>query len=668
MMNAVVSTLARVGSGLYISLVIGTLIFLDVRNLSVGAIKMIEQKVSFNLPKPWENQPFTIECFGELSFLVGPNGSGKSRFANSLKESLPNARLLGTDRLEGMSRGAMTNIFGDHFAGGYQKNQFSYFRESGKAGSGIDAFIILEERPDIRVIVEATLSSLFNRDITMEWDSGNLVPKARLARTGDLYRMDRDECHGIREFLVLLTHLHNDQHAFLIIDEPELNLHPQFQSFFIQEVRKVAGQHVPGTSRKGVFLITHSPFIVDLRTIDDMQSIFCFSADHSTPKYIGPLQEAERIRLASLIPRLNVHHKQLFFADNPIFVEGVSDAQLIEAVQERRKASITAAGSCLIDVGGCEEVTKYVELCRHYNKEAYFLFDLDSLFLGSLRQCLRDDGSIAAFLANLGLGADFAGYCGALDRELTNAVKAIEAAANAEAVVAALQTYFQSLPEHPKKLARQRVAVLVEVAANRKGLLPLLTEQLVVNIEGRLRQIQTALQAKHIFLLGGGALEHYLPSYRGNRYSLNDGAKKTAVAAEVTLLATGTIDDNLEERYGELFQCISSLPAKPPVDTESVLRAYVSGYIHELQGLVVSKPDWGKEQIISHFGSSPTGLGKLIALAKFERPAEGEFQAVLKIAGPRAQLVDVSQETNAGMRRFAFRSEPAETAPAAAAS
>ncbi|MDP1867588.1 MAG: AAA family ATPase, partial [Bradyrhizobium sp.] len=225
---------------------------------------MIEQRVAFNLPKPWDNQPFTIERFGELSFLVGPNGSGKSRFADRLKTALPNARLLGTDRLEGMARRVMSDHFGDHFAGGFQKNYFQPLREAGKTGSGLDTFIILEERPDIRVIVEATLSSLFNRDIMLEWDSGNLIPKARLARTGEIYRMDREECHGIRELLVLLTHLHNDEHDFLIIDEPELNLHPQFQSFFIQEVRKVAGTHIPGTSRKGVFLITHSPFILDL--------------------------------------------------------------------------------------------------------------------------------------------------------------------------------------------------------------------------------------------------------------------------------------------------------------------------------------------------------------------------------------------------------------------
>jgi len=249
---------------------------------------MIEQPISFPLPKPWTDEIFTIDRFGAISFLVGPNGSGKSRFAESLKGNLPNARLLGTDRLEGTGRGGFVQVFGDRFQAGYQRNQFDAFKNAGTYGSGIDTFMILEERPDIRIIIEATLSTLFNRDISLEWDSGNLVPKALLARTGDSYRVDRDECHGIRELLVLLTHLYNDSNSYLIIDEPELNLHPQYQSFFMQEARKVAGPPEAGTRKKGIFLITHSPFIIDLRSMDDLRSVFCFSSDHAVPRFIFP--------------------------------------------------------------------------------------------------------------------------------------------------------------------------------------------------------------------------------------------------------------------------------------------------------------------------------------------------------------------------------------------
>ncbi len=620
---------------------------------------MTEQPISFVLPKPWAGETFQVDRLGNLSFLVGPNGSGKSRFADALKNVLPNARLLGTDRLEGMGRHPLANtVISDHALNGYQKNQFHYFKQAGNLGSGLDAFIILEERPDIRVIVEATLSSLFNRDITLEWDSGNLVPMARLSRTGEAYRIDREECHGIRELLVLLTHLHNDQYDFLIIDEPELNLHPQFQAFFMQEVRKIAGPRRQSSSQKCVVLITHSPFILDLRSMGDMEAVYSFSADHQPPKFLHSQQGADRASLASLVPRLNVHHKQLFFADNPIFVEGISDAQLIETIQERRKVSITAAGSCLIDVGGCEELTKYVELCVQFGKRAYFLFDLDSLYLGSLRKCLRNDGTIGEFLADLGLGSDFGRYCGELDRELTEAVRLIEKHECPQGIVAELVAYFERLPPaDAKKLARQRVAVLVEIAANRDILSEILGLKLVTSVEGRLRQVQAALGTKNIFLLPGGALEHYLPLYSGDRYALNDSAKKTAVAAEVELLSTGSVDGSLAARYGELFKCIEALPAKPPVDVESVLRTYVGNYVHQLQGLVLNKPDWDKDKIISHFASSSNGLAKLITLVQFARPKNGEFEAVLEVSGKPRRLVDVSHETNAGMHRFSFRVE-----------
>lgn len=617
---------------------------------------MLDSAITFKLPRPWPDQDFSIDYLGAISFLVGPNGSGKSRFANALKYALPNARLLDTDRLFGMTRTPSMNNFGGDFSeSGYQKSQFSLIHDMGNSGSGVDAFIILEERPDIRVIVEATLSSVFGRDIILEWDSGNLVPRARLARSGDSYRMDREECHGIRELLVLLTHLHYDRYDFLIIDEPELNLHPQFQAFFVQEARKIAGKHISGSSKKGIILVTHSPFILDLRTIDDMGSIFCFSSDHQPPRYIGSLHETQRNHLASLMPKLNVHHKQLFFADNPIFVEGISDARLIEAIQERRNASIVSAGSCLIDVGGCEEVTKYVELCRHYDKAAYFIFDLDSLFTGNLRKCLRDDGTIAEFLGELGLGTDFAKYCGELDQVLTSAVRSIENAAEDEDVIAALKKYFLSLPDDVKKMPHQRVAVLVELAASRDTLKSLLGPKLTKDIEGRLHQVANALQQKHIFLLCSGALEHYLPSYSGSRYKLSDGAKKKAVDAEVALLSTGSLDETLAQRYGELYKCIEALPAKSPIDIEATLQTYVSSYIHDLQGLVIRKPDWTIGQVISHIETLPTRLHKLIHLETFERQGANEFHALLKIVGSQPRFVEVTHDTNAGMRRFKFR-------------
>ena len=216
---------------------------------------MIDDSISFALPEPWSGESFEADVIGSINYLVGPNGSGKSRFATALLSQLNNraggARLLGTDRLREMANpGLLGRYWGDRLANGYAKNSFDRLREAGAEGSGVDTIMLLEDRMDLRIRIEGTLSHLFGRDVVLEWDSGNLVPKAVRRETGQSYRLDRDECHGIKELFVLLTHLYDHRHEYLIVDEPELNLHPQYQAFFMQEVRKVAGNPAEDANKR----------------------------------------------------------------------------------------------------------------------------------------------------------------------------------------------------------------------------------------------------------------------------------------------------------------------------------------------------------------------------------------------------------------------------------
>ena len=128
---------------------------------------MIDEQISFDLPQPWENLKFEVDKIGAINFLVGPNGSGKSRFADELyrhvKQRPGGARLLGTDRLSGMEHSsAMRDISGDTFGRGFDENRFDSLKTAGlERGSGIDTFVLLEERVDLHVQIEATLSHLF---------------------------------------------------------------------------------------------------------------------------------------------------------------------------------------------------------------------------------------------------------------------------------------------------------------------------------------------------------------------------------------------------------------------------------------------------------------------------------------------------------------------------
>ena len=363
---------------------------------------MFDKPISFGLPAPWSGETFDADQVGPINYLVGPNGSGKSRFAASLlryfMDQSSKVRLLGTDRLREMSDpGSIGQQFGDHFAAGYAKSHFKQLRRAGQEGSGVDTVLLLEDRLDLRIRIEATLNHLFGRDVVFDWDSGNLVPRAVRRKSGESYRLDRDECHGIKELFVLLTHLYDNRHDYLIIDEPELNLHPQYQAFFMQEVRKVAGRAGATGNPRIVFLITHSPFILDLRSNDDVKSVISFDLKYSVPKQVARKNPDATSALVTS-GRLNAHHKQLFFSDAPVFVEGHHDAVMVDALMEARGVSAAAAGSCVIECGGVAEVTQYLTLCRALGKKAHFVYDLDSLFSGRLRSCIGDDNSIRSLL------------------------------------------------------------------------------------------------------------------------------------------------------------------------------------------------------------------------------------------------------------------------------
>ena len=85
-------------------------------------------------------------------------------------------------------------------------------------------------------------------------------------------------------------------------------------------------------------------------------------------------------------------------------------------------ASLSGAGSCVIDVNGVDEVNQYLKLSQGLGKNAHFLYDLDALFRGTLRRCIKEDESIQSFLVTAGLGDSIVNYFGQLQQKGTKLV------------------------------------------------------------------------------------------------------------------------------------------------------------------------------------------------------------------------------------------------------
>jgi hypothetical protein len=100
-----------------------------------------ECSVAFDLPWPWGGERFELRDVRPLNYIIGPLGSGKTRLAKRLAETLPNAALLGLDRLQHGGAAARAQLDADPALKSRVDQTLAWLVEDGAAVS--DAIVAL---------------------------------------------------------------------------------------------------------------------------------------------------------------------------------------------------------------------------------------------------------------------------------------------------------------------------------------------------------------------------------------------------------------------------------------------------------------------------------------------------------------------------------------------
>ena len=615
--------------------------------------------IKLNLKVPWKNENFEMSEIGYINYLVGPNGTGKSQFSEQLKNFFNNkqlkCRVLSADRLTGLGFSTKENINMNHgnyvasqsnFHDGFGKKEFQYYKQGAEfLDTGVDAFVLLEEKLDLKIKIEAILSQILYRDLRLEWDSGKLVPMTYNVKQATEYELKK-ESHGVKELLILLTHLYDDSHKVLIIDEPELNLHPQYQAFLLQHIRKVSGN--PSEGKKIIYLISHSPFILDFQTIDDLKSVICFHSDFRKPSFIENLDSTDEEKIKQIIPKLNVHHKQLFFANTPIFVEGIFDAQFIKAIQEKRGVSLEGSGSTVIDVGGNEQLSSYYLLSKLLGKKSLFIYDLDSIFFSSqLRINAEGSDEINQFLISLGIGSNFKDIWGLLSSTLEYLKSDLK---NKDSVYKA---YIEQL-DGDKKAKKESYALLVYLKyfrdeANAKSTNPSKIDLLFKQLENVIK----AFEEIGIYILKNGAMENYFPSYDGNKFNIDDNKKRDCLNAEIDWMINECQSNNeLKIRYGELYEIMEKLPSGDKIDYKKVIESNLKDLIHKIQkGLSEDKIN-DESNLPSYIGKEWNSYQRILAISNLNKENQTFTITLQDLWGFGEKVINIAKNKNYSNESF----------------
>jgi len=194
--------------------------------------------------------------------------------------------------------------------------------------------LLLEEGGDAKTVfyADAQMQKLTNilRDIGYEWELASINPMQnqydiRLKKQGTSFLVG-NASSGEKELLTYLFAIYalNVRDALIVVDEPELHLHPKWQSTLLSLFERLADE-----TGNQFLLATHSTVFVSPSSIQYVSRVFSREQKSQVIR-LDNQGLPHRKHLFSIINSQN--NERIFFADLVILVEGISDRIFFEKV------------------------------------------------------------------------------------------------------------------------------------------------------------------------------------------------------------------------------------------------------------------------------------------------------------------------------------------------
>ena len=577
----------------------------------------------------WGKQHFKKDDWGPITYIVGANGTGKSVFAEELKQQLGKnglkVRYFGADRIANLA-GKWDSIGGqfayDKLSKGLDIDSFNTYKiKADQLGQGVDALIELKDKLDLQIKVESILSDIFKKELIFQEKSGFLNVLVSDQKTDTPYDLKKGESHGLKEIITLLTFIYNDDYNCIIFDEPELNLHPQFQQFILQEIKKNAGDVKNG--KKIFIILTHSPYMLDINSSDDLLNYIVFH-DGIIPSFISSYEfDNYQLELLNrLLMRINTNHKTLFFASSPVFVEGYIDQQLLNLIEYKRDIPLGAEGISIIDVGGKDEVDIMYTLCQKLSISAKAIVDLDALFEGKIRQTIANRPESSNYLAKQG------------QKELMTTIGDLQTLS--DEIADFLIALDPSDLKNPSSEFSDFLDILkkghgVHTLKNKRRLTFLAIQRISDEISryiddtNKTKLFRAKALAAHaikcfelsnVYVLTKGEIENYYSTYTGNQYAIADNNKTDYFLAEYNSISALS-QEQLLAKYPDLVELLDKLCPITTVDIKRMVAIKLSDWIYAVQSLFRINNSITKETIEKHSKTQWDTYKRIIDLVDF---------------------------------------------------
>lgn len=539
--------------------------------------KRIKVQSAFN------DQEIDLVFNSGLTIFVGPNGSGKTQTLRMLKSYFSDIFESGQIRYLSSNRIGLLEQYrskaSQHYYNANDCSLGDIGAKSVKQQIEVAAgdFFTMDDQKDVYIKVSERLSTLFNREMFLRWDSGNLKVYFSKSGSSEEYSIVA-EASGLINVISILAALYDNDIKMLLIDEPEVSLHPQLQAFLLKEINKTAGDYEV-VGKKMIIMSTHSTEMMDINNITNLTNYVFFGDNGLPPQQILPSsEELKNKKLIDLISRIGQSHKTAFFSKSPILVEGVSDSLMCKYLDNKFELNLGIAGAQIVPVEGKGQFPATVKLMRIIGKEPIIIADLDAFI---------DDNDVINLYANrkestglaLSLGhSDISEFVRKIKTDIGEMCKE-----NKDSLLDKYQDhpYWKHRGDTDEEKARKRAIVATIFNCSDVEILNWPNGDKWDALKKRITVLLNCLEQVGCFILRKGALESY---YTHSSKDTFDG-KPSAVIEEIESLSSKP-SDFIKTTYNDILRALIFAGKTKIIDETSAIKRELLSELAPILGMI----------------------------------------------------------------------------------
>lgn len=156
--------------------------------------------------------------------------------------------------------------------------------------------------------------------------------------------------------------------AIILIEEPEMFLHPQMQRSLYRTLRRLSESNQ-------VIYTTHSPHLISIPEYEEVLLVRKGKDGTNVTRSRLPINS---VRKEKLRKELDPERSELFFASRLLLVEGDTEKLALPVYAARLGLDLDRAGATIVEVGGKRNLPEFTRLAESFGIPVGVVYDEDS--------------------------------------------------------------------------------------------------------------------------------------------------------------------------------------------------------------------------------------------------------------------------------------------------